>query len=134
MGTDDVQDYLNRIPNLERVVVPPGVVEAQAEGGGRRIITSVELWSRFFVIRTADIAVDPKRRPDVSDWLAQGQVGGAEADYRFLGGLIAGDELVRFGYAVYAPRPPDDLQILSVRLPMTHTFVMIHLVDLTPPA
>jgi hypothetical protein len=127
VGTDDVEAYLNAIPSLERVVVPPEPVEAQAEGGGRRIITSVEIWSNGVVIRTADIAVDPIR-PPASDWLSQGQMtdsGGQ--NYRFIEGWLVGDELVRFGYALYTPKPPEDAQLLSVRLPMTHTYVWIPL-------
>jgi hypothetical protein len=134
MSTEEVEAYLKAIPTLERVVVPPAVLPVEAEpGGGRRYVTSVEIWSNCFVIRTADVAVDPTAVP-ASDWLAQGQVGGAEAHYQFIEGCIVGSELVRFGYALYTPKPPDDLQVLSVRLPMTSTFVMIYLVDLTPPA
>src|SRR5688500_16684643 len=55
VGTEDVEAYLSGIPRLERVVAAPEV-EPQAHGGGRRIVTSVEIWSNGVVVRTADIA------------------------------------------------------------------------------
>jgi hypothetical protein len=127
VGTDDLEAYLRAVGSLERVVVPPAVVEAQAKGGGRRIITSVEIWTNGIVLRTADLAVDLARE----DWLAQVRLTDSNGtEYRFAGSGAGGSELVRFGYAMFRPKPPEDASHITVQLPMTNTVVMIPLVPL----
>ena len=126
MGTDDIEEYLSQVPSFERVVAAPEI-EPAAYGGGRRIITSVEIWSNGLVVRTADIAVDlDKQHPAGEHWLSQGEVvDGAGVRYRFVEGALVRHGHVTLGHAMYEPKPSEDARLLSVRLPMTRTSVWI---------
>lgn len=128
VGTDDVEAYLSGVPTLERVVAAPEI-EGEAYGGGRRIVTSVEIWSNGVVVRTADIAVDLEtHHPAGEHWLSQGEVlDNAGVRYRFVGGAMVSHGHVTLGHAMYEPKPSENAQVLFVRLPMTRTQVWIPL-------
>jgi hypothetical protein len=128
VGTNDVEAYLSGVPSLERVIAAPEI-QPQAYGGGRRIVTSVEIWSNGVVVRTADIAVDiEKQHPAGEHWLSQGEVvDNTGVRYRFVGGALVSHRHVTLGHAWYEPKPSEDANLLSVRLPMTRTHVWIPL-------
>jgi hypothetical protein len=60
-GIEAIEQYLSRSPVLERVIEVNETVEAQ--GGGRVVVTSVELWTTLIVVHHAVVGSEGMRHP-----------------------------------------------------------------------
>lgn len=64
-GIGELERFLNNSPVLDRVVEVNQTVEAQ--GGGRVVVTSVELWTSLIVVQATIVGSDQSRRLPRSD-------------------------------------------------------------------
>lgn len=124
-GADEVEEWLRGIPSLVRVI--PVGLELQMTGGGRTIVTSVEIWSTLVLVRLAYIAQDvkPAAQVDLSALAAPEMDDNAGTKYTLLGAGWSGGELVQTGDASFTPRPPGDASVLHLRFPRCRDSVTV---------
>jgi hypothetical protein len=99
---DEIEKWLGGVRELQRVI--PVLTERPLRGGGRIIISSVELWDSFVVVRYAETPPPSMGNPSAAHqnhlWALSDDV---VIDYGFSFGGGGGDDRFWHAYAAFVP-------------------------------
>lgn len=115
---EDIERYLEGVPTFDRVV--PVGVQLPGKGGGRVVLTSVELWSHGIIVRHASVAATiwmgaGPDDPTPFDWQVTDDSGN---DYQMGAGGSGGGEQMQTGYQTFTPALRHDASVLRIFVPL----------------